>query len=271
MINKIVLLVVVTLVFSHGVRANSFDTGGTQTIIYKGRPLHVEIPVGAERLIEFGRAIDIAVPSELAGSVQVESIAGTIFMTASEPFSSKRFRFRDRETNEMLLLDVTARRGADLLPVRVLSAEQAMSITESSDRAVERESKVKAPGVVAAVRFAFQQVYSPERLIDPVQGINPANLDNTSVLNHLVPGYKVLAKPLAQWRTIDGLYITAVFIKNTESRTVLLDPRALRAGAGWQSASFRDGVLAPTDNHGDSTTLVVVSDRTWSGSTQWLR
>lgn len=267
---KSILLIAAIALSTAGVaNANSFDTGGSARVVYKGRPLAIDVPVGRERLIEFGKAVQIAVPSNIRDSVEVESIAGTIYMTATKAFDERRFRVRNTATGEILLLDISAVSGSDDTPLRVIDQEQANTLAQAREDALPEQ--VEAPGLITITRHAFQQVYAPDRLIAPVQGIFPAKLKNKKVLRNLVPGSEVSATPLAQWRVSDGRYVTALYIRNHSLDRVFLDPRLLRVGEGWETAAFRDGVLTGAGRDGDSTTLVVVADRSWNGSTQWLR
>jgi integrating conjugative element protein (TIGR03749 family) len=148
--------------------------------------------------------------------------------------------------------------------------EQEVAAKEANTR-TDNNAETQPISTVALVRFAFQQVYAPDRLIKPVAGIHEAKIKDARVIKHLFPGRGVLAKPLAQWRTPEGRYVTALYVRNTEQRIVELDPRQIRAGRGWSTASFLTGVLAPASNIGDSTTMVVVSDGAWKESTAWLR
>lgn len=269
-IRKSISIFAVLVCVSSGAVANSFDTGGADRVIYKGRPLSVDIPIGQEKLIEFGKAINLAIPSKMTGLVKAEAIAGTIYISANEAFDSTRFRVRDVTTGKIMILDLSANSGATSKPLRVVDQDQSDAMAKQREADLG-ERRVEAPSVVAATRHAFQQVYAPDRLVEPLDGMHPSKLKNSDVIAYLVPGYDVLTKPLAQWRTSDGKYVTALYIKNLGVDRVLLDPRGLRAGKGWQTASFRDGVLAPSGRLGDATTLVVIADRSWSGSTEWLR
>ncbi len=250
--------------------ANSFDTGGTETVYYKGRPLIVEVPVGGERMLEFGRAIQVGLPKALIGKVQAESIAGTVYLVANEAFEHERFRFRDVDTGEILVLDMTARPGGASAPLRIRSAATQSDQVPEAVTVEPASNGVLPPSDVALVRHAFQSVYSPDRLVKPIAGMQAVTLRDDTVVRRLIPGFDVAAKPIAQWRSDDGRFVTAVYIRNLEQRVIELDPRSIRAGRGWITSSFLTGVLAPATNVGDATTLVVVSDGDW-GEFAWLR
>lgn len=267
---KMLALVLCTVTAMNNVYAGLAENEGVQTIIYRGRPVHIEIPIGSERLIEFqGMAMKVFVPDDLIEDIAVESWPGSVFITSEKGFKSRRFRASSVATNEVFFIDVTAREGAPTVPVRILSPDQASEITSKIDDQVEAELKIAPVSVVGLTRYAFQQLYSPERLLTSIDGLYPYRIEDDAEIRTLVPGVDLLAKPVAAWRTANGLFATAIYMENYESQVIELDPRVLRAGEGWVSASFWDGVLTPVGSSGSTTSLVVVTDRPWTGRAVW--
>lgn len=90
-------------------------------------------------------------------------------------------------------------------------------------------------------------------------------------IEHLVVGYRITARPLAQWRSESGDYAIAIALENQEARTVTLDPRKMRRSDRWLSLAMINDQLGPRGTRGDSTTIVIVADGRWDEVSEWLR
>lgn len=248
-------------------------TNSEATLSYTGKPLHVLTPVGGERLIEFRRSVQVAVPRTLLDSITVESIAGMVYLRAKTSFSKERFRFRDMDSGEVFVLDISAVKKAPSTALVFSDNRNTRTIEENpvANESREEIAKPKATSKAELTRHVFQQVYSPDRLIQSLHDVQKISISNDAVVTMLIPGEEVRAKPLAQWKSDSGLYATAVQLLNTGGRDVVLDPRRLRSAGHWVTASYISGTLRPHGTNGDSMLLVVVGTKTWEDSTTWLR
>lgn len=268
------------------------------TLRWRGEPLSIHIPVGVERVIRFdARKMQVGIPRDLAGIASAESNSGFVYLRAARPFAQKRFRFRDKDTGRIYAINVTASEGGAFQPVRVVDE----MIEEPTDTLIPPETEAievpdptwsalvdtdilpedgDATPVVPEVyepvkhpyttltRYGMQQLYAPERLITPLDdlvSINVAKVDLTA----LVPGTRVSAQVLGQWRNLDHL-VTALVLQNQGTQTVHLDPRAMRGKQFWLTAALLQDWLSPVNEPGDSTGLVVISHQQWTDY-PWLQ
>ena len=61
-----------------------------ERIAWRKTPIVIELPVGTERLVHFPSAVRVGVPPQLQGMLRVQSIAGTAYLLAHQPFPSTR-------------------------------------------------------------------------------------------------------------------------------------------------------------------------------------
>lgn len=116
----------------------------------------------------------------------------------------------------------------------------------------------------------MQQVYAPQRLIEEVPDIHRVSFSVDADEINIVPGAKVKARVLGQWRNAEH-YVTAVYLQNMSVEDITLDPRQLTGRHTWKSAALMNGVLTPANTYGDATTLVAISTEKWIEVVQWLR
>ena len=117
-------------------------------------------------------------------------------------------------------------------------------------------------------RYAFQNIYSPDRLIKDLVGVFQIPVVDLAY-THLVVGSMVSARPVAQWKNEDR-YVTALLLRNVGHREVQLDPRFFRGSRFWETASLISSNLSPSEHYGDVTAMVVISDKKWEDYEQWL-
>lgn len=267
-------------------------TSSVETVTWTGVPINVVIPVGVERVIKFKHSkIQIAIPMALAGIATAESNRGVVYLRASRPFNKSRFRFREKDTGKIYAMDVTASDESGKLAPIVIVTEDDVDVSEitiepdlptpvppeaqlPTNTPIEQVVQAPLPPVVhgytTLVRFAMQQVYAPERLIESVPDIYRVSFNADVDAINIVPGAKVKARVLGQWRNADH-YVTAVYLQNMSAENITLDPRQLTGRHTWKSTALMNGVLTPANTFGDATTLVAISDKKWMEGVQWLR
>lgn len=243
-----------------------------ESIIWKGIPLDLHLNAGTESILRFPERVQVGLPPDMVGMFEVESVSNTVYITPLSDFNETRIRFRLVDSNNVLLFDVRASETGQTVLLDVVDGIQlqgqhsnAQSTTPSSPIAEERYDYVDL------IRYAFQNIYSPERLIKPLQGVVERQLADNSIVKHIVSGHDINAKPVSQWVTNDGLFVTAVYLQNLDGHSVRLDPRRFRHSKFWLATSLYSNVLSPNLQVGDVTTMVVVSDTKWEDSVSWLR
>ena len=257
------------------VAENSLDNSAYERVFWKQRPIRMHFMTGVERLLRFPAPVQIGLPPELAGMVQVESVENVVYLTPLADFDVTRLRFRELDSGTIYLVDAQASpMGSDSL-VELVNAQTSNDLPSTiAEGGVERHQareKSQGYGYGELNRYAFQQVYAPERLVKPLSGVSKLSIRSKKPIAHLVAGENIAATPLAQWRTTDGLYVIAVYLNNLSHRTVELDPRRFRHSDDWLSTGLITGHLTPHDTLGDASTLVVISKSSWGDSVQWLR
>lgn len=265
------LIAALTLcVFLAPAHANDLDNSSYETLIWKGNPLRIHIQSGQETLIKFPSPVQIGPRPDMVGMVDAMSIKSTVHLTPLSDFKHSRFRFRRLDTGDIIVIDIqSSPDGASALfnvVDSLTSNDEATVLSESNSRRTAPEY-----GYIDLARFAFQQVYSPERLQEPLKGLGSISIKDKQPILDLVAGENIAAIPWGQWKSPNGLYVTAVYLNNLSSFTVSLDPRRFRHSDQWLATSLYSGHLTPSATLGDSTTMVVIGTSAWDDAVTWLR
>ncbi|MBT4195760.1 MAG: TIGR03749 family integrating conjugative element protein [Gammaproteobacteria bacterium] len=224
--------------------------------VWNKEPIHIVLPVGKERRIDFPLSIELQVPASvqaMSERIQITE-SGSVYWIASKSFKKQRVN-AITDTGYSYILDIEARPKAHQHPIAIVD-----------DRIPEQESKTgQSPGVkynydyVDLTRFAAQSVYAPDRLIKPLPGIRRVAVEPEHL--PLVKGADLLTEPMAQWvvPTIPSLYVTAVRVTSNSLKTITLDPRLLRGD--FLAASSQHTKVNAAGEEGDTTTWYLVSDQ----------
>lgn len=229
-------------------------------------PLAVPLVVGEERVIFVDRNVRVGVPASLGGRLRVQSMAGAVYLRASEPIEPTRLQLQDADTGVAILLDIAAAPAqegqAPLEPVRIIegaSPSTRYGQTEDGEQvdsiAASRPAR-ETPVPVALTRYAAQSLYAPLRTVEPLPGIARTNLRLDLALDTLLPTLPVQAQALAAWR-IDDLWVSAVRVRNTTPHWLDLDPRALQGD--FITATFQHPALGPAGTPEDTTVVYLVT------------
>ena len=232
------------------------DTAIPERIAWNRTPIKLVLPVEQERMVRFPAAIKIGLPSRLQPLLRAQSVDGTLYLLAHQPFEATRVMVREMDSGRIYLLDISAsKEEAQTNPVEVTlsGGEHAARDTVSPEDA---HANMPAYGYVALTRFAAQQLYAPTRLLHDRPGIVRVPIRRDSV--PLVRGGRVAATPLVAWRA-GGLYLTAVKLTNRSKQPQTLDPRDLRGA--WLTASFQHNRLLAAGDEADTTAVYLISAR----------
>jgi len=235
-----------------------------ERVVWNKAPIAIPLVVGEERLVHFPDSVSIGLPQSLTPLLRSQSINGTLYLLARQPFEPTRVMVRSETDGPIYVLDISAAPGGadsrSLPDVQVLlQASQKPPQDLSEDAGADQSTSDKQSqslGYAALTRYAAQQLYAPTRLIPRQPGVvavpvNPEPVD-------LVVGGKIEAVPVAAWKA--GLrYVTAVKLINRTQQPVVLDPRELRGA--WLAATFQHNRLLPAGSEADTTAVYLVSDR----------
>ncbi|MCO6056797.1 TIGR03749 family integrating conjugative element protein [Pseudomonas sp. MOB-449] len=237
----------------------------TEILRWERLPLAVPLVVGQERIVFVDRNVRIGVPASVGARLRVQSAAGAVYLTASEPLEPVRLQLQDADTGTVILLDIAAEPAQEhqppLEPVRILDATSTAAhggaADANADEATEPSSPTReTPLPVVLTRYAAQNLYAPLRTVEPVLGITRTNLRRDLPLGTLMPTLPVQASALAAWR-LDDLWVTAVRLRNTAPRWLELDPRALQGH--FATATFQHATLGPVGTPEDTTVVYLVT------------
>lgn len=236
-------------------------------------PLPVSLHVGQERIVFVNRNVRVGFPPELKGKLRVQSTGGAVYLQPREQFARTRLVLQDVENGEMILLDISAEEGKNVLePVSLVYQGEVSSSTGNGDVAVTdnktattgerqstskpKEKKSTTPLPVALTRYAAQSLYAPSRTIEPLPGVHPISLALPDKLTSLLPSESVEIKPLAAWG-LQGYSVVALTLRNQRTGKVVLDPRRLQGN--FYSATFQHRWLGASDTPEDTTTVYLVT------------
>lgn len=246
-----------------------------ETRVWDGTPITVELPVKAERIVRLqgSSSLHVGVPKKIQGLLSIESLDGVLYMRASEAFARERLIVMDKQTGEVFLLDVLARRDGPVVQMMINTAapppDEALVVTAEPPAPI-----LDAPplllGHPALVQVAMQSVYAPKRLIERPAGLIVMRAQDHGEYERLVPGAQIIATVLAQWQ-YEGIFITALYLQNQASAEAVIDPRYIRGARYWEVAALMHNTLAPVQYAGSATTLVVISTERWEDYSPWLK
>lgn len=241
--------------------AETEETGSQspERIVWRKAPITLPLVVGEERLIHFPDSVSVGLPQSLTPLLRSQSINGTLYLLARQPFDSTRVMVRSQSGGPLYVLDVYAQpQDSDRPPlpnVEVL-LETHSAIDNAAPSGHKNGQRSSPLGYVALTRYAAQQLYAPGRLVPSHPGVVAIPVNDESVA--LVQGGKVDAVPVAAWKA--GLhYVTAVKLTNRTSTAVVLDPRELRGA--WLAATFQHNRLLRAGSDADTTVVYLVSER----------
>ena len=222
-----------------------------QHIVWDKTPINVILPVGIERMVSFPTSIKFGYDtSEIpAGALRVQNAGGTLYLLAKQPFNATRVHVMLKD-GKIILLNLSAQKNADTVPLDIV-------LQTIGDMNVSNSNVSTSFDAVTLTRFAFQQLYAPERLLNDPQGIARVTMHIPEIVGIVEPS-KIIAMPLISWRGGDN-YVTAILLRNETPNAITLNEKAL-CGDFVSSSFYPTKTLAPQSTLGDSTTLVVVTE-----------
>ena len=226
--------------------------------IWTGDPIPLIVTVGVERrvVVDGAAEITVGVPGRYAGVISTQAVGASVWVRADDVVDDVRMVVQAPPHNEIIVIELTAVEGVvDGSDVRiVLDSTRAVDPTRAP------------PGYAALMRYVIKQIYSPERLRDELPGVQPVGVGDLGEISLLrCGGGRLLACGGAVQVTVIGVWRTAVHhatavrIRNLNERDVELDPRLIRGA--WKAAAFVNNWLQAASLPGNTTTLVLISDR----------
>lgn len=251
----------------------ALPTQAVELVKWERIPLPVALHVGQERIVFVNRNVRVGFPPELKGKLRVQSTGGAVYLQPGDQFARTRLVLQDVENGEMILLDISAEEGKNVLePLSLVYQGEVSSSTGNNDVAATdnqtpktgerqstskpKEKKSTTPLPVALTRYAAQSLYAPSRTIEPLPGVHSISLALPDKLTSLLPSESVEIKPLAAWG-LQGYSVVALTLRNQRAEKVVLDPRRLQGN--FYSATFQHRWLGASGTPEDTTTVYLVT------------
>lgn len=234
-------------------------------LTWRGDPLSIALPVGKEKRVIFPEPVEININGKLAtDQLRVINNDQNLYLTAQSGFPKTRVYVTLKKSQQIILLDLLATDTSNnatqkiVLPDKKASPPVAEAKSNPTDSGNE-EKVMSADAYVNATRFAWQQLYAPQRLLNSDSGFTRTPMRSEFWTPELVYGDKVLAHPQASWQ-LDGLYVTAVELRNKYPHATTVSLSHDLCG-NWQAASlYPNRRLKPMgEKPGDATTLFLLS------------
>lgn len=221
-----------------------------ERLLYSDVPVKLAIPINHEIVLRLPQACAVGLPVELSSTLRVESAGSVILLKANAAFESTRIALRGLNSNRIYLIDVRAAANSAAADIELIDATlPSPALTEPAPAVDAIDPRV------ALVRYAAREFYAPTRLRG---GIAAVRVPVATTPVALYRGGSVSTIPAAAWQ-YQGIYLTAIKVRNITPDARELDPRLLRGD--WLAASAQHNVLAPAGQDGDLTMLYLLSTR----------
>lgn len=263
-----------------------------EAIEWQKKPIKVSLQVGEQRMIHFPDHVMFGRPDSLANALDVDSLQGTLYLTAHETFAPTQVRVKLNDSGDIVLLDLIAvpRQGAPLdevlisVPGSEAGAAAAAAAKEnrtsgkpaSTSSAAAENPLAGTPfdpvgdGVISPeemIQFAARQFYAPPRLRTNEQRLERTSANTGEDLRDLFIGRtygQFDATTVAAWRSSAGQYLTAVRLVNRKPFKVKVNPFDLNMQFNYATAQHIQ--VAQANVPGDTTMLYVITDRPFTES-----
>ncbi|MGS2722119.1 TIGR03749 family integrating conjugative element protein [Porticoccus sp. GXU_MW_L64] len=241
-----------------------------ERVVWEKRPIPVHIEQGQERIVHFPSDVRYWLPDRLQRKVSVVAANGVLYIRANEAFPKTRIRVQSLTDQRIFLLDVSSDLQKDATNELVV-----MLPGSSQNRAKQQATKIPAEDWrIRLTRFAAQQLYAPERLLDGDPAIRRIPINENKPLA-LFRGGQLEVTPIAAWRG-GGFTVTAIKLINLTDNAVALNfqaqgtadvfPIDRQIRGNWLTATFQHQYLGPLGQPDDTTTLYLISKRAFSES-----
>lgn len=244
------------------------STGPVERAVFSREPVRVQLQVGRERLITLPSDALLHVPSDMETVARLESMGGTIYVTALVPFTAIRIVAELVDSGQQIPFDLIAAKStkedgelqvAVMEPPTVPNPMASGGAGAASAAATSATSEPVAD-MVQLTRHAARQLYAPRRLAVGTPGVSQVAVDFAPVPG-LLRGASVVAQPVGQWKS-GNLYVTAVRITNQSRFALELPLESIRGR--WISATAQHGRIGAAGTDTDTTALYLVCDRTFA-------
>lgn len=252
------------------------SAGPAERAVFAREPVRVNLTVGQERLITLPSDAMLHVPADMDAVARIESIGGTLYVTAMVPFTPIRIIAELVDSGQQIPLDLVADKGikaskgtgneAAARGELQLSVLEPSTVPNPTARAAAGSAQVEssqqaspAADMVQLTRHAARQLYAPRRLAMGTSGVSQVGV-NFEPVPTLLRGASVEAVPVGQWKS-GNLYVTAVRITNRSRYALELPLESLRGR--WLAATAQHGRIGAAGTDTDTTAVYLVCERSF--------
>lgn len=258
---KWISTLIISILFASNTYAVNLDIADKEHVLWDKMPISFQVPVGSERIISFPDKIILNnIDNNLTrDKVSILNNQGSLYIKAKKVFSPVRVAVTMQSTKDVVLVDISSSENASSKHLEVILNKK-QQVAEN-DRENDSSSKHASIDYVGLMRFAIQELYSPERLLTANNRFNrtPMYTEKSIPLYWNKP---IMALPVSSWSS-DNLYVTAILLKNTSSRKVDLTLDDIRGS--WLAASFYPSdYIDAKGKRQDRTTLFLISAKPFS-------
>lgn len=250
--------------------------------VWENRPLAVALPVGKEVRWIFPQDVTVQIPDEMTPKIKtLVPDAHTVYITATEKFSTARVLATGNKDGKVYILDVSAAANNLLEDMRLedpalLPAANDSNLTKPTSRLIDTElpdqqdgtaqespddKPLNDPPEIVLTRFAMQTLYAPSRLIPSSERISRAGnptMPKAFPLMQSTQGERFSFEAVGAWQGF-GHYVTAVLVVNQSPLRVLVDLTKVRGNFTHVTAQHH--YIGPKGDLTDRTTLYLISDK----------
>lgn len=189
--------------------------------VWQGNPIKIALPLNQEKRIIF----PVQVTPDLKGKLTTSQLRiinddKSLYLTALKSFPKTRMFVsltRPDGKSDVVMIDLVTSSNADKSPVSIsfpqaapAASSNGQGVTSSSfnnnDSLSETNSNADTStdipdgdNYVTLIRYAWKELFAPERLISNPQGIMRAPMNTVAITSNLIYGDKVYAHPEISW------------------------------------------------------------------------
>lgn len=93
-------------------------------IVWHQTPIALTLPIGIERMVHFSETVQVGYDKSLLNDekIRIQNNGGTVYFLAKQRFSVERIQIK-LENGRIILLDVSAEKGASAIPLAIVTTE----------------------------------------------------------------------------------------------------------------------------------------------------
>lgn len=245
---------------------NFFPVEENTHLFWQGDPLEISLPMGKEKRLVFPESVTVDVKGALmTDQLRVVNNDKSIYLTALKAFPKTRIFVTLQENKTVIMLDIVTKDNAKLTTQYIEVKQREEGLIQSEVTHLAPESRTSEPVTyVDLIRFAYQQLYAPERLLRHSPQYPRVPMGTKVFTSNLIYGDKVIVHPVASWGGGD-YYVTVVALQNKYAHLTHINFRKDICGDWLAATIYPRATLAPYgDKLHDSAMLFLVSRGTFS-------